>query len=97
MPKDIQKELLIYEYLKDKGLDISLTGFGYLVTAISYVIEHPCTSRKEVCEKVAAHHNANPKGVSASMDYALRRVVKQPLKKFLLCSSDDIRHCKLDL
>lgn len=96
MPKNIQEELIIYEYLKNKGLDISLTGFNYLVTAISYINEYPCATRKEICEQVAAHYNANPKGVSASMDYALRDG-KKPLKKFLRCSSDEIRRSKHNL
>lgn len=93
MPKNIQEELIIHEYLKNKGLNISLNGFDYLVKAIAYVNKYPCASRKEICEQVAIFYHTSSKNVSASMEYALRKEEK-PLKNFLRSSSDDIRRQK---
>lgn len=66
-----QKEKLIYDYLDKQNMNCSLSGYRFLVTCISFVLEHPDASVNEFLAYAASYHNTSSKKVRSAIRYAL--------------------------
>lgn len=67
-----ERDKLIYGYLTKQGINCSLSGYSFLVTAISYVLDNPGASANDFTAYTASHHNTTSLRVKGSMRYALK-------------------------
>lgn len=76
------QEKSIHIYLEKQGLNCSISGYNYLITAILYTLDNPWVSLQETYAYIATRHDASVSQVRRAIGYILKDTKITP-KKFI--------------